>query len=181
MKKERFGPMKKVFKGTIFSVLQRDVLFPNGQKKLFEYCVRPNSVTILPFNDKGQLLLIREYRHGPKKNVWFLPAGRVDKGETALQAAKRELREETGLGAKTFKKIYQKSPSNTLVWDIDIFAAKNLFIAPLIGDEERPIKVVPTPFAKALQMALDGTIENEFIAFHIIKFNYMVKHGQFKW
>ncbi|HSR89127.1 MAG TPA: NUDIX hydrolase [Candidatus Udaeobacter sp.] len=181
MKKERLGPMKQIFKGSIFSILQRDVIFPNGQKKIFEYCARPGSVDVLPFDNKGNLLLIREYRHGARKNVWFLPAGRVDKGETPLQAAKRELREETGLGAKTFKKIYQKSPSNTLLWDINVYAAKDLFPAPLSGDEDFPIKVVPTPFAKALKMALDGTIENEFIAFHIIKFDYMIKHGQFKW
>ncbi len=181
MQKERLGPVKQVFKGKIFKILQRDVFFPNGRKKLFEYCVRPDSVTILPFDEKGRLLLIKEYRHGFKKNVWFLPAGRVDKGESALEAAKRELREETGMGAKTFKKVYEKSPSNTLIWNIHIYAAKNLFLAPLKGDEDFPIKVVPTPFAKALKMALDGTIKNEFIAFHIIKFNYMLKHGQFKW
>ncbi len=180
MKKARLGPKKQVYKGTIFTILQRDVFFPNGQKKLFEYCVRPDSVTVLPFDSKGRLLLIKEYRHG-QHDVWFLPAGRVDKGEKSLQAAKRELREETGFGARTFKKVYQKSPSNTLIWNIHIYAAKDLFLAPLKGDEDFPIKVVPTPFAKALKMALDGTIKNEFIAFHIIKFNYMLKHGQFKW
>lgn len=179
--KIKAGPMKTVFTGTIFQVKQRQMVFPNGQKKLFEYCVRPDSITILPFDDKGRLLLIKEYRHGFRKNVWFLPAGRIDKGELPLEAAKRELREETGFGAKIFKKIYQKSPSNTLIWNIHIYAAKNLFLAPLKGDEDFPIKVVPTNFAKALQMALDGTIKNEFIAFHIIKFNYMLKHGQFKW
>ncbi len=181
MAKERLGHVKQVYKGTIFKILQRDVFFPNGKKKLFEYCVRPDSVTILPFDDKGRLLLIKEYRHGFKKNVWFLPAGRVDKDESPLLAAKRELREETGMGARILKKVYQKSPSNTLIWNIHIYAAKNLYLSPLKGDEDFPIKVVPTSFAKALKMALDGTIQNEFIAFHIIKFNYMLKHGQFKW
>ena len=181
MPKIKAGPMKTVFTGTIFQVKQRRMTFANGQKKLFEYCVRPDSITVLPFDAKGRLLLIKEYRHGFKRNVWFLPAGRIDKGESPLRAAKRELREETGFGARVFKKVYQKSPSNTLIWNIYIYAAKDLYSAPLNGDEDFPIKVVPTPFKKALKMALDGTIKNEFIAFHIIKFHYMLKHGQFKW
>ncbi|MBP6859761.1 MAG: NUDIX hydrolase [Candidatus Magasanikbacteria bacterium] len=181
MKKEKLGPLREVYSGILFKILQRDVSFSDGTTKLFEYCVRPNSVTILPFDSKGRLLLIRERRHGYDKDVWFLPAGKVDEGESPMQAAKRELREETGFGARVVKKIYEKSPSPTLHWDIHIYAAKDLYMAPLTGDEENPIKVVPTPFSKALQMALDGTIKNEFISFHIIKFNYMIKHGQFKW
>jgi 8-oxo-dGTP pyrophosphatase MutT (NUDIX family) len=181
MKEKKLGPLKEVYKGIVFKVLQRDVFFSDGSKKVFEYCVRPNSVTILPFDAKGRLLLIREHRHGYAKDVWFLPAGKVDERESPKQAAQRELREETGFGAKTIKKIYQKSPSNTLRWDIHIYAAKDLYPAPLQGDEESPITVVPVPFSKALKMALDGTIKNEFISFHIIKFDYMRKHGQFSW
>lgn len=181
MRREKLGPLKELYSGIIFKIFQRDVIFPDGKKKVFEYCSRPDSVTILPFDSKGRLLLIKEYRHGFKKNVWFLPAGRVDKGESFLAAAQRELREETGFGAKKIKKIYEKSPSNMLRWDIHIYAARDLYPAPLVGDEDFPVEVVPTPFAKAVKMALDGTIENEFIAFHIIKFNYMLKHGQFKW
>jgi len=180
-KKPKFGPSKQVYKGIIFDVSQRDVFFPNGEKKVFEYCRRPDSVTIFAFDDKNRLLLINEFRHGFNKNTWFLPAGRVDKGETSLQAAKRELREETGYGAKIFKKVFQKAPSNTLLWDIFIYAARNLKYAPLKGDEDYPIKVVPVPLSKAVKMALDGTIENEFIAYNIIRFDYMLKHGQFKW
>ena len=175
------GPAKKVFKGKIFQISQREVCFPNGRKKFFEYCFRPDSVTVLAFDDKDRLLLIKEKRHRSKGEVWFLPAGKVDKGESYLAAAKRELREETGYGARKFKKISQKSPSNMLIWDIHIYAAKNLYHAPLQGDELFPIEVVPTPFEKAVEMALNGTIENEFIAFHIVRFNYMLKYGQFKW
>lgn len=108
MQEKKLGPLKEVYKGIIFKVLQRDVFFSDGSKKVFEYCVRPNSVTILPFDAQGRLLLIREHSKGYEKDVWFLHAGKVDEGETPKQAAQRELREETGFGAKTIKKIYKK-------------------------------------------------------------------------
>ncbi|TAN32169.1 NUDIX hydrolase [Patescibacteria group bacterium] len=181
MKKVRYGKLRQVYQGVIFDVHQRDVLFPNGEKKIFEYCRRPNSVTILAFDRRGRLLLINEYRHGFRKNTWFLPAGRVDKGESPTAAAQRELREEAGYKAGTFKRLYRKSPSNSLLWHIDIFAAKDLRPAPLAGDEEFPIKVEFVSLPKAVKMATDGTIENEFIAYNIIRFAYMLRRGQFKW
>lgn len=181
MPKLKYGKLKQVYKGEIFDVFQRDVGFPGGEKRVFEYCHRPNSVTVLAFDKKGRLLLINEYRHGYRRNTWFLPAGRVDKGENPTAAAQRELREEGGYKAKTMKKIYRKSPSNSLLWHIDVFVAKDLITAPLPGDEEFPIKVEFVPLEKAVKMALDGTIENEFIAYNIIRFAYMLKRKQFKW
>ncbi len=180
-KKIKFGKLRQVYSGVIFKIMQRDIIEPDETKKVFEYCVRPNSVTILPFDEKGRLLLINEYRHGFKKNVWFLPAGRVDPGEAPKQAAQRELREEAGVKAKTMRKLYKKSPSNTLLWDIHIFVAKDLVSAPLLGDEYYPIKVKPVSLKKAVEMAKNGEIENEFISYNIIRFDYMLKHGQFKW
>jgi len=180
MKKVKYGKTKMVYSGVIFDIEQRKVE-ENGKKKIFEYCVRPDSVTILPFDKKGRLLLINEYRHGFKRNVWFLPAGRIDKGEAPARAAQRELQEEAGVKAGQIKLLYKKSPSNTLRWNIFIYAARNLKKSVLVGDECFPIKVVPVSLKKAVGMALSGEIENEFIAYNIIRFDYMIKHGQFKW
>lgn len=181
MKYPKFGKLKTVYTGKIFSIKQQEVKFPNNTKKIFEYCERPASVTILAFNEKNELLLIKERRHGFKKNVWFLPAGKVDKDDTPRSAALRELREETGYAAKKIKLIHQKSPSNTLRWDIFIFAARDLSWAPLKGDEVFPIELIPTPLSKAVHMAESGVIENEFIAYNIIRFDYMLRHKEFEW
>jgi len=174
------GKMKTVYKGKIFTLQKRDV-WENGAHKIFEYCVRPSSVSVLAFDKKGRLLLINEYRHGYNKNTWFLPGGRVDKGETPLSAAKRELAEEAGVKTKTIKFLHKKTPSNTLVWDIFVYVAKDLSPVEACGDESFPIKVVPTPLKKAVKMAVSGEIENEFIAYNIIRFDYLLKHGEFKW
>ena len=182
MARMTFGPLKTIFKGKIFSIHTRPVTLPNGKKVMFEYCQRPASVSILAFNEKNELLMIKEHRHEYKKNIWFLPAGKMDqRGDTPKKAAQRELREETGYAAKTLKLIHKKSPSNTLQWDIYTFAAKNLFRSPLPRDPGERITEHFVPFKKAIEMALNGEIENEFIAYNIIRFNEMLKRGQFKW
>ncbi len=182
MKQIKKGQLKTVYEGIIFNIKQQECVLPNGLKKTFEYCERPSSVTVLAFNDKNELLLIREQRYRQKNKVWFLPAGKMDvKGESPKKAAIRELREEAGYSAKTIRLLHQKSPSNTMLWNIYIYVAKDLVYAPLKGDEEFKIDVVPTSMKKAVKMALDGTIENEYIAYAIIRFDYMLRHGQFSW
>ena len=183
MDKIKFGPAKEVYKGIIFDIHQKEAVLPNGDKKIFEFCLRPDSVTILPFDEKGRLVLIREYRHSYNggKYMWFLPAGRIDENEKPIAAAKREMREEIGMGAKVIKKIYKKTALGSMIWNWHVFAAKDLYPAPLTGDESFKIEAVPTPLQKAVQMAIDGTIEHQHMAYHIIRFNYMLKHGEFKW
>ena len=182
--KVKFGPFETTYEGRIFKIKKREVLFPDGAKQTHEYCQRFNSITVLPFDDKGRLLLTRETRIGEKiSEEWFLTCGRIDKGETARQAAQRELREEIGYKAKTLKLINKKSSgSEYFIWDIYLFVARDLVKESLnSGDEHFSIEVVPTPLNKAVKMAMNGTIKNENIAFHIIRFDYMIKHGQFKW
>ncbi|OGH80427.1 MAG: hypothetical protein A3I29_00560 [Candidatus Magasanikbacteria bacterium RIFCSPLOWO2_02_FULL_44_11] len=182
MSKAVFGNDKVVYNGIIFKIHRRIIMLPNGRKKMIEYCERPNSVSVLAFNKKNELLMIREHRPGYKHNVWFLPGGRMDKaGESPKQAALRELREETGFGAKKMKLIQKKSPSGTLLWNIYIYSARDLYWQPLDRDPGEFIKFQFVPFKKAVQMALDGTIENEFISYNIIRFNEMLKRKEFKW
>jgi ADP-ribose pyrophosphatase len=126
--------------------------------------------------------MIREKRPGYKKDTWFLPGGRMDKpGDTPRKAAIREMREESGYRPKEIRQLYKKSPSSSLIWDIYIFAARDLVFDPLPKDKGEVIQTHFIPFKKAVIMALDGTIDNEFIAYSIIRFDFMLKHGQFKW
>lgn len=179
---KKIGKERTTYKGRIFSIKERDIEFASGKKTVFEYCERPASVSVLAFNDSGDILLIKEQRHRSKHPVWFLPGGRMDKkGDTPKKAALRELREETGYGAKTMKLVHKKSPSNTLLWDVYVFAAKHIYESPLPQEDGEITEPHFVPFAKAVEMALDGTIENEFISYNIIRFAEMVKRGEFSW
>ena len=63
------------------------------------------SAVMMPIDTRGRILLVRQYRLPARRYLWELPAGRMDPGETPLQAARRELAEETGLRARKWKKL----------------------------------------------------------------------------
>ncbi len=176
-----FGKDTIAYRGKIFTIHTRPVTLPDGTKTTFEYCERPSTVTILAFNDKQELLLIKELRPGFKQPVWFLPAGMIDSGETPKKAAQRELREETGFSAKELQLIQKKSPSTKLIWDIYLFAARGLAKNPLPHDPGEYITPHFVSLKKAVAMALAGDIENEFIAYTIIRFYEKQKRKQFSW
>ena len=182
MKKAKFGKLKPKYKGKIFSISQREITFPDGVTETYEYCKRAPSVSVLAFNEKNEILMIKERRHGYHKNIWFLPGGRADQPkDTPRTAALRELEEEAGYKAKQIKMIHKKSHSNTLLWDIYIFYATDLkFVGnhPERGEHIESTQFIP--FKKAVKMALDGTIENEFISYNIIRFDQMLKNKKFK-
>jgi ADP-ribose pyrophosphatase len=66
---------------------------------------------ILPLRDDGRILLVRQFRLPAQRFLWELAAGRVDPGETPLEAAKRELEEETGLRAERWRLLSEFFPS----------------------------------------------------------------------
>ena len=66
---------------------------------------------MMPVDEKGRILLVRQYRLAAKQSMWELPAGTVDPGEKPLQTARRELVEETGYRAKKWTKLAEFYPS----------------------------------------------------------------------
>ena len=69
------------------------------------------AAVMLAADEKDRVLLVRQYRLPAGKKMWELPAGTLDPGEKPFTTAKRELKEETGLTAKTWKKLAEYYPS----------------------------------------------------------------------
>jgi len=117
----------KKYKNDLFSVSEEDVVDPSG----FEIpgarsCINGSAV-MMAVDDRKRILLVRQYRLPARDYLWELPAGRLDKGETPLQAAKRELVEETGYRAKHWKRLVTFYPSPGYVAEkMTIFLATGL-------------------------------------------------------
>jgi ADP-ribose pyrophosphatase len=89
--------MPTVYKGRTFSVEVDRIRFPNGTEHEVEIVRHPPSVVLLPMQDPEHVILIRQYRASIDRELWELPAGSLEAGETAEATAERECEEEIGL------------------------------------------------------------------------------------
>jgi ADP-ribose pyrophosphatase len=96
---------KEKYKSSIFRVTEDHAVDPDGFEIKRAIIRHGGSAVMMPVDEKGRILLVRQYRLPARAKLWELSAGRVDEGETVLQAAKRELGEETGYRAKKWTKL----------------------------------------------------------------------------
>jgi ADP-ribose pyrophosphatase len=98
----------EAYRGPAFWVTTDQVLEPTGVRGRRDIVRHTGSVVILAVDEsrsEPHVLLVRQYRHAAQQYLWELCAGRIDKGENELAAAKRELIEETGFTAARWKRI----------------------------------------------------------------------------
>src|SRR3990167_8762031 len=83
-----------VYEGRVFSVEVDKVVLRNGREAELAIVRHRPSVVLIPVQDDGQVVMIRQYRRALNRDIWELPAGNVDDGESAEAAAAREGEEE---------------------------------------------------------------------------------------
>jgi ADP-ribose pyrophosphatase len=110
--------MAVVYRGRVFSVEVDRMRFPNGTEHEVAVVRHPPSVVLVPMKDDGHVILIRQYRAAVGRELWELPAGSLDPGETPEEAAVRECEEEIRLVPRRVERI------------------RGLFPAPGFCDEE---------------------------------------------
>ncbi len=116
---------KKVFGGVLFDVYQWEQELFDGTKTLFEKLKRPDTVVVFPVLDDGKIILTEQEQPG-KEPFIGATGGRVDKGEDILEAAKRELLEESGYEASEFILWDAQHPTSKIDWVVYTFIAKGL-------------------------------------------------------
>ncbi|GAM54691.1 ADP compounds hydrolase nudE [Vibrio ishigakensis] len=143
---------QEVARSRLFCIESLDLEFSNGEKRTYER-MKPsgrNAVMIVPVTADGDLLLVREYAAGTESYELGFPKGLIDEGETEVEAANRELKEEIGFGANQFTPLKEVILAPSYFSSrMTLFLAKDLYPESLIGDEPEPLEVVKWPLAQA--------------------------------
>jgi ADP-ribose pyrophosphatase len=157
------GRRQIVFKGRIFAVETGTKRFPNGSEHAVEIVRHAPSVVLIPFTDDGRVIVIRQYRAPLDREIWEFPAGKVDEGESAEDAARRECEEEIGFAPGRVERIRGLYPAPGFCDEELIFFRASELRAPAPGsarapDEDEDITSRAVTIAEARAMLERGEI-----------------------
>src|SRR5215510_12921101 len=155
--------MPIVFQGRVFSVEVERRRFPNGQEHEVAIVRHNPSVVIIPMRDDGQVILIRQYRASVDRELWEVPAGRVDAGERPEDAAVRECEEEIGLVPRRLQRLCGLYPAPGFCDEELVFFRVSDLVPPAPDsprkpDEDEYIQVQPHSVEAAKAMVSSGEI-----------------------
>lgn len=152
----------------LFQIEQLDLEFSNGAKRTYERMKSSGlgAVIIVPMLDENTVLLVREYAVGLHHYEIGLPKGRLEPGESILEGAQRELKEEIGYGARDLRELTRLSLAPGYMTHITrVVLARDLYPEKLEGDEPEELEIVPWPIHDLLPITRrDDCTEGRSIA-----------------
>lgn len=162
---------KVLYENDWMRVLEDRVINPRGGRNDYGHVQFKNrAVAILPIDEHGYTWLVGQERYTLDAWSWELPMGGAPASETLLDAAKRELKEETGLTATRWTELMRLHLSNSITDELGIaFVAEALEAGETEFDETEKLEVKRLPFEDALAMAMTGEITDALSVAALLK------------
>lgn len=161
--------------GDSYAELEREVLYekdrirfvrmvhslPDGGQAEKGLVVYPEAVGALAINQAGEVLLVRQHRVGAAQNLWEIPAGKLDEGESPEQGIVREMREESGLRPRSLQRVFSYYPAPGISSElIHLFWAEDLSEDSLGADVDEFIQKAFWPLSQLERLLYNGEIRD---------------------
>lgn len=165
-----------IFDGKLLQVYRDTISLPNGNEATREYIKHQGAVAVVPVTDDNEIIAVRQYRYPIGRVTIEIPAGKLDKGEEPLTAAKRELSEETGVESADIEYIGGLYPSVAYTDEIiHMYVAKNLKYGEMHTDEDEFLDVVKIKIDDFVDMVLKGEIMDSKTQAAVLKVAMLLK------
>lgn len=151
---------REVYDNPWIHVEEHQVINPKGGEGMYGVVSFKNrAIGIIPIDEQGNTWLVGQYRYTLNAYSWEIPMGGGPLEVPPLEAAKRELQEETGLTATMWRPLLTIHTSNSVTDEIGyVFLAQGLSQGPTAFDETEDLQIKQLPFEEALRMAMEGEI-----------------------
>lgn len=174
---------KTVYDGKLFRVLAENIREPNGNEVFREVIRHGGSAVILAVDSrkrkKDPLVLIeRQFRHAAQQYLYEVPAGKMEADEDHLEAAKRELMEETGYSAKKWTKLlkYFASPGFLGEW-MQVFLAEGLTAGEAHPEDDESLELMFVPLSELLRLIDAGKVRDGKTIVSAMFYARALRHG----
>ena len=181
---------KTVHKNPWYSIREDAIIRPSGEKGKYYVVVQKQSVFVVAFDDNLNVYLIELFRYTTNLKSIEIPGGGIEKGETPLKGAKRELQEETGITAKKWKEVgFVQLENGTSDAIGHLFIAENLHFGEFDKASEEGInKIIKLHYTEVLKIVKEGKITDSisigaltrvFLYKGLIKYRYFNNKDEF--
>ena len=150
---------RRIYEGKIINVRVDDVLLPNGNEAVREIVEHNGASCVVPVTDDGKVYMVRQYRYPFARMVLEIPAGKLDAGESPVDAANRELEEEIGMRASELVYMGEFCPS--VAYDTEVihmYLATGLTPSVQHLDDDEFLRVEMYDLDEVVRMAMDNEL-----------------------
>ena len=169
----------KIFDGVVLRVVRDDIVLPNGAPATREVVLHNGAVCVVALTENNEIIMERQFRYPFNDVLWEIPAGKLNDGETdPLAAIKRELKEETGYTAESYRFLGAYYPSPAILSEKTcMYLATGLSEGESKLDEDEFLEVVKLPLDTVVKMVLDGEIPDGKTQAAVLKAKAMIDAG----
>jgi ADP-ribose pyrophosphatase len=170
---------KPVFKSRYFKIVEDKIKTPNGEIHIHHNIHRAKTSIIFPVTNSYEVYLIKQYRYLYSRYIFEAVAGYVEKGETPLSNAKKELVEEAGIIAGSWKELRVVSMGGSLIkGQTYIFLAQDLKFASPKRESDEQIEVIKMSLDQALDLVLNQKVITASAILGLLLLDKMRREGK---